>query len=536
MQGVFFYSSILAFASGIFLRSFFVVGWIAICWLVFITFVLGLWWHRNKTTDRAPYILLFVVLLGSFALGMARLELVTTLATPSLLLDKLNTKVELTGVVVAEPEVTAKSTRLTVATGEDRVLVSTDRYAEVSYGDEIAFTGKLKEPEVFETEFGRTFNYPGYLAVRDIFYTVSFATIEVESSGNGNIVIEKLLVVKKKFLASIQAAIPEPEVGLGAGLLLGVTSSLGDELEDAFRATGIIHIVVLSGANIMLVVLFVMYMLALVLPVRPRVIVGIISIILFALLVGLSATVVRASIMAMLILIALGLGRRYAIMRALFFAGFVMLLINPLLLVYDVGFQLSFLATLGLITVAPQFENLMSAVPKNFKLKEYFLATVATQIAILPLLLYQIGQFSVVAILVNMLVLPMVAVAMLATFITGVLGLLSPILASVAGVFAYLTLTYIIVIATWFATLPFAAFVVPALPFFIVPIVYVVIGYIVYKLITRDQTKEIALPEMSEWTVVEEVDILITLNKNADEPSSPAPLVKIQPLPPIFFR
>jgi len=150
-------------------------------------------------------------------------------------------------------------------------------------------------------------------------------------------------------MRSIEAVIPEPQVGLAEGLLLGVKQALGDELEVVFRKTGIIHIVVLSGYNVMLVVIFITYVLSYVLPYRARVPFGILAIVCFAVLVGLSATVVRASIMASLILFARATGRTYAVMRALCFAGVIMVLINPYLLVYDVGFQLSFLATLGLI-------------------------------------------------------------------------------------------------------------------------------------------------------------------------------------------
>jgi competence protein ComEC len=534
MRGIFFYLSILAFTSGIFVRSLFSVGWVVIAWIGLLTVVLGLWWYRARPSASAPALLMVIVVGVCFTVGLARLELDATLQQTSALTSMVGAKVELTGLVVAEPEITAKSTRLVVEVEEERILVSTDRYAEVVYGDAITFTGKLQKPESFETEFGRTFNYPGYLAVRDIFYTVSFANISVVDKHQGNTVIAWLLTGKHYFLQSIQKYIPEPEVGLGAGLLLGIKSSLGDELEDAFRTTGIIHIVVLSGTNIMLVVIFVMYVLALFFPVRPRAVIGMVAIILFALLVGLSATVVRASIMASLILLALFLGRHYVIMRALFFAGALMLLIDPLLLVYDVGFQLSFLATLGLILVAPQFELFLSGVSSKFKLKEYFLATVATQIAILPLLLYQIGQFSVVAVIVNMLVLPIVAVAMLATFLTGIVGFILPPLATVLGVIAYGFLVYIISIATWFAALPFAAFVVPEFPFVIMVFMYVLIGFGVYKLSHRANTglPVIDFSEIEGWTIVEEE--ALQENQNTKERTS-----AVRPdkdITPIFFR
>ncbi|MCB9810775.1 ComEC/Rec2 family competence protein, partial [Candidatus Nomurabacteria bacterium] len=252
-----------------------------------------------------------------------------------------------------------------------------------------------------------------------------FAEVEVVDHDKGNLVISKLLNFKSAFMDNLEKVIAEPAVGLGEGLLLGVKQALGDELEEAFRKTGIIHIVVLSGYNIMLVVAFVMLVLGYFLSRRWRTVFGILAIISFALLVGLSATVVRASIMASLLLIAQATGRIYLVLRALLVAGFIMLLFNPLLLVYDVGFQLSFMATLGLILLTPQLERLFTKIPNLAGARMFLTATIATQIAVLPLLLYQIGQFSVVSVLVNLLVLPMVPVAMLLTFITGMLGFVS---------------------------------------------------------------------------------------------------------------
>ncbi len=534
MQGAFFYSGILALASGIFVRSFFDVGWIVICWFVMVSIVLGLWWYKKRLVVSAVPVGLMVVVTSCFALGLARMEWASMPAPPSALTESVGKKVELTGVVVTEPEVTAKSTRLTVRVNGERILVSTDRYAIVAYGDEIQISGKLKVPETFLTEFGRTFDYPGYLAVRTIFYTVSFATIEVIATGKGNPVLATLIHLKQQFLEQIKLVIPEPAVGLGAGLLLGVKSSLGEEIEEAFRTTGIIHIVVLSGANIMLIVIFLMYVLAFVASVRTRAILGIVSIILFAMMVGFSATVVRASIMAVLIMLALLIGKRYAILRALFCAGIVMLLINPLLLVYDIGFQLSFLATLGLVLIAPQFEILMEGISAKFKLKEYFLATVATQLAILPLLLYQIGQFSVVAILVNMAVLPMVPLAMLTTFIAGITGFISPVVASVVGVIATGTLNYIIAIAVNVASLPFASFVVPQFPFIFVVVAYAGLGYCVYHYNVRAHRRSpmIDTTTVDHWTIVEE-DTLLQVLKEREQ--SLRPVHKTETLP-ILFR
>ena len=162
-----------------------------------------------------------------------------------------------------------------------------------------------------------------------------------------------LFIFKQKFIKALEAVIPEPQAGLGEGLLLGVNEALGDELKTAFRKTGIIHIVVLSGYNVMIVAEAIMRLLAFWFTPWIRLLIGLIAIGGFAFLVGLGPTVVRASLMAALILVARATGRHYAVLRSLMFAGLVMLIFNPHLLVFDPGFQLSFLATLALIWLAP---------------------------------------------------------------------------------------------------------------------------------------------------------------------------------------
>lgn len=200
-------------------------------------------------------------------------------------------------------------------------------------------------------------------------------------------------------------------------------------------------------------------------------------------MVGLSATVVRASVMAGLLLISQLLGRTYDVTRALLFAGTIMVALNPYLLLYDIGFQLSFMATLGLILLIPRFEEMLMTGSTFVTVREYFFSTVATQIAVLPLLLYHIGEISLIAIVVNMIVLPVVPLAMLATFIAGTVALFSPVLAIPFSLIAHYALSYIIVIAVWFANLPFAAVAVPVFPPLGIAIMYVgmVILYILFS-------------------------------------------------------
>ncbi len=547
----YFYSAILSFFVGVGVSTFTSVTLPILIWLMLLAFICSLFWFRSKFTKEITGWLIISVILAGFSLGALRTELAKSNFGHSELQKSVGEKVELSGIVVREPDQRENSTRLFVKTDKNLVLVTTDRYAQVSYGDEVTVKGKLSIPENFATEFGRTFNYSGYLLSQGAEYQISFAHVEVTNNDLGNPLISKLLIFKSAFMNNIEKTIAEPAVGLGEGLLLGVKQALGEELESAFRETGIIHIVVLSGYNVMLVVAFVMFVLGYFLSVRWRVVAGIIAIISFALLVGLSATVVRASIMASILLIAQATGRMYLVLRVLFFAGFVMLLFNPLLLIYDVGFQLSFLATLGLILLAPILEQYFSRVPSFAGMRLFLVATIATQIAVLPLLLYQIGQLSMVAIVVNILVLPMVPIAMLLTFATGMFGFVSTNLAWLVAFPTYWSLTYINNLALWFADLPMASSVVPTFAFYIVPISYLIMGIIWWRLykpeygmgygemaeqLIKVEHKNSKLDfekekneELNQWVIEEEED---EINTKGSDALRPTPKEDI----PIFFR
>lgn len=468
-----------------------------------------------------------------FSLGGMRVEQSVYTLNQTMLHEAVGTEVVLEGLVREEPVQSETATTLYVTLSDTTLLVRTDVYADVQYGDLIRVTGTLTRPEDFETDLGRTFAYTKYLAARGVLYQVEFAGVEVVAAGEGNPAIHHLLAFKKTFLGSVYGVLPEPAAGLAAGLVLGVKGALGEELETIFRQAGIIHIVVLSGYNVMLVVIFVMFLLKYFLNKRWRLWVGLVAILLFALLVGLSATVVRASVMAALLLLMDTLGRTYIILRGLLVAAIGMLLLNPLLLAFDIGFQLSFLATLGLILIAPWFETKLAKVPNPFEVRNFLVATIATQLAVLPLLLFQIGEVSLVSVVVNVLVLPLVPVAMLLTLLVGLAGLWLPSLATLFGFGAYAILAYIIGIATWFSGLPFAAAAVPSFPWWVMVLLYVGGGVWYW----RRQVRVGVLPvsdAVADWEIVEEVElvpVVVQSKTKAGESQEDSPATI-----PIFFR
>ena len=274
----------------------------------------------------------------------------------------------------------------------------------------------------------------------------------------GNYIKEKLFIFKKKIIQQIKKILPEPESSLLAGILIGAKEDMGKELLEEFRETGIIHIVVLSGFNLTILAQFIMIILS-VFGRKVSAIFGSLSIILFAIMTGASATIVRASLMALLVILARVLGRSSEAVRLLFLAGFIMLIFNPMLLLYDASFQLSFLATLGLLVLSPKIEDFIKYGNfKIFNLKEVLGATLSTQIFVFPLLLYLMGEISIISPLVNILILILVPFSMLLGIVTIAISFINFELGLIFSYANYLILSYDLTVVHYFSDLDFSTF------------------------------------------------------------------------------
>ena len=269
-------------------------------------------------------------------------------------------------------------------------------------------------------------------------------------------------------LAGLNAIVPEPEAALGAGILLGVRASIAPEINDAFAAAGLTHVVAISGWNIAIVAALVAAM-ARPLERRPG---GRWTTALFAagtvgcyvVLTGASPSVVRAALMAGAMLVARLGGSRAHAASALGLAALVMLLAAPAVL-WDVGFQLSLLATGGLIWFGAAIERRLPGWPAW--IREPVALTLAAQLTTLPVILVNFERLSLVAPIANVLVVPFVPIAMLFSAMASLAGMVDAALVHpvvigdaltwVAGGAAWLVLRVIVVLGTSVASLPFAA-------------------------------------------------------------------------------
>ena len=431
---------------------------------------------RNKFTS---YLLIILV-----TVTVIRFYIVFTKKDPDIKLGFFSG----TSVIQDEPDIRETNQKLTVevAKGVD-VLITTDLFTYYKYGDEIKFSGMLEKPDNFETDQGKTFDYINYLKKDGIYFLMKNPKIEILSHGHGNFLKSILFAAKEKFLEKMNRAIPVPESLLMGGLILGEKSSFSQALRQSFVNTGTIHIVALSGYNVTIVAEWIMKIFGAIsfVPKNFGIGMGIFSIILFVLMTGGSSTAIRAGVMAVLALYARATGRNYDAGRALVFAGIIMILINPLLLVYDVSFQLSFLATIAVIFLSPKLEEYFYFI-KWAWLRDIVCVTFSAYVFVTPFILYQMGNLSVVALPANILILPFIPLTMILGFVTGFLGLIFFPLAIPFGYISYAFLHYELGTIAFFSNLPFASFTIPNFPLILVVLIYL---FFFYKLFWKSIKK-----------------------------------------------
>lgn len=431
-----------------------------------------------------------LMFLAFFLIGFRLATVRTELPEPFARL--LNQHVSLQGTIIDYPDVRETSTRLTVEVQREgsviRIIAVVIGHAKFKVGDVVSVSGSFALPEPFETAGGRMFAYDTFLAKDGVFALVNPAHVEVIGRDRNPwlTIMRTLGVIRESFLRAMERAIPEPESALAAGLLVGGKQGLGQSLLDDFTTAGLIHIVVLSGYNVTIVAEAVLRILGF-LPRRMALTIAGSTIGLFVLAAGAGAAAVRAGMMALLGLVARSTGRTYAVLRALLVTFLGMLIWNPLLLMRDPGFQFSFAATLGLILLAESAERLLGWI-RVAAIREIAASTLAAQIGVLPILLFQTGNLSLVSFFVNIIVLPVIPLAMglgtVATLTALVLPTFADPLVRVAGLPAYAVLAYVITIAHFAAVLPLAQVIVPAFPFWIVVVAYAGLGVLVWKLRT----------------------------------------------------
>jgi competence protein ComEC len=491
------YSAIVSFILGIVFEQTFTLGWTAGVLVLIVSLALFLYF-KNDNLALSKIILVIGI---TFCIGVLRMNFIDTSPDQNLyklvsLPTQAGEKTSFEASIISEPDVRDTSARYTVklASSTSLVLLIADRFPEFQYGDKIKVSGKLDLPKNFTGDNGLEFDYVSYLAKDKIHFVMYQPQIE-KIENDGNKIISFLYSLKNIFIEKISNVVPEPNSSFLAGVIFGAKQTLGEGLLDDFKKVGLIHIVVLSGYNITIIAAGVFFLTSYFGKRNLGFLLSLISISLFAIMVGLTATVIRACIMAFIAILARFLGRPSDALRWLFIAGFLMLLWNPLLLFYDPSFQLSFAATLGLILFSqPIFSFISSAswrikiskfIPIKFGIREIVASTLAVQLFVLPLLVKMSGFVSLISFVINPLVLPLIPLVMSLGALIGFLGIIPLIGGFISwpfGALSYLVTQIIISITEFSAAIPFATLQTGSISFFIIFLWYVFYGFVFYKI------------------------------------------------------
>lgn len=413
-------------------------------------------------------LLLLSACLGA-GLGIARYEAARPSALPSGVAIFNGSPAVLRGFVAGEPEQHTTTQRFSFRVEEVEqggvwlktrgdIQVTARPFPSFRYGERLQLAGELETPQSFAG-----FDYRDYLARQGIVAVTSYPSIQRLDSMGGNRLRRLLEDVRRELGESLQRALPEPEGALSVGILLGQRSGIPAEVDRDFNRAGISHLIAISGANVMLVAALVISALAWLIGFRRAVLIAMLAVAVFAIFVGAEPSVLRAAVMAQVVLGAKILGRPANVTRALVITTALLLLWRPLLL-EDVAFQLSVAATFGIVLLAEPLQlfiagPLRRVLPVKLSqfVEEGMAITGAASLAVLPVTLANFGSVSLVALPANLIAgLLFVPILALSTAVA-CLGLLSHSMAASFATVAALPASALILLADAMGGVSFAA-------------------------------------------------------------------------------
>ena len=454
----------LSFVGGICIASFFIdLIIVEIIGLIIGLIFIGAF-YENKTAVVIGFCFIFCSI-GMFLFGFNLFKIENSELT------KFDGKeVIIEGRVSNDPERGSEKTQMVVdVLDSGKILVFTDKYFPAKFGDTVKIEGIIKIPEKFND-----FDYRGYLAKDGISMIVSFPEIEIIRSQNT--FIGRVYDFKKDLAQRIKDNLPSDSSPILEAMILGNDQMMDKELKDKLSKSGLSHVIAISGSHIVIFSAMLFEVLIFFGLWRKQALLGsIIFTVLYIFLVGMPASGVRAGIMVGLLFLAQLISRQSFNLRTLVIAASIMLLFNPLLLRFDLGFQLSFVAVLGIILIAPVINKWLDIIfrGKVAWLQEIIAMTVAAQLFTLPLLISSFGYFSLVSLLSNIVVLPITPLLM-------ALGILVPFLGAIVALPCSILLSYLIIVVDISSQASFAIMKVD-MPFIVLLVIYLPLLYLARK-------------------------------------------------------
>jgi len=371
-----------------------------------------------------------------------------------------------------------------------KMLLTTLKKEEESllhYGNELICSGTLYQPKGVRNPGG--FDYRRYLAGKGVgatMFSYPYA-IKAGEAVRGNFAVRLGINLQKRIVNVIEKSLPQQQAGLLNGILIGYREGLSEEVQEAFSSAGLTHIMAVSGANISFILLPAAFLLKK-LKVRKRIanIALIFLILLFMLITGFEPSVLRASVMACILLIAGILYREPDVYAAIAVSCIILLSVSPCML-FDVGFQLSYGATVSIVmlykNVKAWFENICIkgkriSLPKWAK--ESLAATISAQLGVLPLTVLYFNKLSLISVFSNLMAVPMLELITILGMIMAVAGQFSLFISRLIGYINSVFLSGVLYITRLTSGIPYASVrtVTPSVIF--VVIYYIFVWYVLW--------------------------------------------------------
>ena len=466
-----FFIILISFIIGVFIRSFFELNQNLYFFLLIFSIIFLAIFYKNKKAIVAFFILLFFV----FGAWRTDREIKKTQNLPyenktfqeKAIVEKVspntfgqNVIIRLENPPLRRAGSSANEADLSADEAGISLLAQVPKYPEYAYGDELEISCVAKAIENKDAEF----DYQMYMAKDGVLYqcdpvkSEEFNGVNKIDENKGSLFLSNVLKVRQLFENNIRAVVPQPEGALADGLLFGGSSELSKEIQNDFSRTGMTHIVAVSGYNVTIIAQYLIILgIALGLWRKQATWFAIAGIILFVIMSGLPASAVRAGVMGGTLLWAMKNGRLANCENAIIFAAAVMLMLNPLLLRWDVGFQLSFLATLGIVLSSPFWEKSFIKKHKALGISEIIAMSLSAQIFVLPIIAYNFHMTSLISLLANILILPIIPLSMLLVFLVSISGFIFAPLSLLLAWLAFVPLTYEIKIIHTLAEFPWAS-------------------------------------------------------------------------------
>ncbi len=375
------------------------------------------------------------------------------------------------GIIAEAPEKQDNKNQLVISIQEinhhsvyGKVLYTTYSNSNLKYGDVIIGQIVLEEPPTFGN-----FNYAAYLAGEGIYSIVQVMDYKIIDRGAGSTGMTWLFDLRENLSQSLAASLPEPQASLCQGIVLGIRSNISQELRAELSESGTTHLLAISGLNLTIVAGLLLSLTLLFCGRRYFIYVWLTLCIIwfYAVLTGLQAPVIRSAIMASIFLIAEILGRQKNAFPTLAFSAAIMVAFSPQVL-FNLSFQLSFMAMVGLIFITPYFTEIgrkavyaglgeeSSWAKPLTAITDSFSVSLGAVIAVWPISSYTFGIISLVGPVTTFLISPALTPIIIFGSLTAFVGLFNLAIAQAIGWVAWLFLSYMIVIAVSFAALPSA--------------------------------------------------------------------------------